>query len=341
VAGLLGRNTKMRNKIWKKEFVMGIILLFIGANVTPNISGSISENKNDISNESNPVDITLTDWIKDVISIDQNGEIVLITNSTDIEVDNLDIVQTTYARQENNITLSLQVAGMIENRGPTDPYNITDMLDLVEYDFQLITSEQEYLISYFNKTGLLEFDNKTINLTSSDFSVINDTLSITFPLINIDETYVEIAVDSFYVKINFSSPDNGFIFLFDMAPNPPLRKAIFVGLIHNTQTTNDYITFSPILMATVWLSPFYFTLNSSGPMMISTKYVGHVGHWVIVGLFNVATLLLEGTALYSINHRIFDYVVQERCLYHIHDFSIFFPFFLLSHQKNCVNTFPL
>ena len=46
-----------------------------------------------------------------------NNKCTVIMNSTDIEVDNLDLIQTTYLQQGSLVTLSVQVAGRIEDRG--------------------------------------------------------------------------------------------------------------------------------------------------------------------------------------------------------------------------------
>ncbi len=107
-----------------------------------------------------------------------------------------------------------------------DPYSedIFAALDSVEYDFQLITSGQDYSVSYSNQTGQLINGFEQINLTSSDFSVVGDTLSITFSLISADEIYENLSVTSTYIKIkgNFSVEDPSIVFLSDVAPNPPL-----------------------------------------------------------------------------------------------------------------------
>ena len=149
----------------------------------------------------------IPDYIGDVYSIDYvTGETIIITNSTDIEVNNLDLTQATVTQIGIQITLSLQVVGIIEDRGELiDPYGSPFNFDTVEYGFQLITSEDEYMISYCNQTGRLTNGVMQINLTSSDFSVIDDTLSITFSLMNSDEVYENLTVSSTYIKANFSN----------------------------------------------------------------------------------------------------------------------------------------
>ena len=122
------------------------------------------------------------------------------------------------------ITLSLQVVGIIEDRGELiDPYGSPFNFDTVEYGFQLITSEDEYMISYCNQTGRLTNGVMQINLTSSDFSIVDGTLSINFSLMNSDEVYENLSVSSTYLKADFSNITSGFVYLTDLAANPPLE----------------------------------------------------------------------------------------------------------------------
>jgi PKD repeat protein len=171
-------------------------------------------------------DVTITDRTGDVWSIDYlTGEVEIITNCSDIEVKNLDLVQATYTQQGVQANLSLQVVGIIENRGNiTDLSNIDNItiLDIAEYEFQLTTSKQDYSIRYCNRTGQLYYNDTQINLTSSDFSVLGDTLSITFLLQSADEIYENLSVTAYYIKVNLSNISSGFVFLSDVAPNPPL-----------------------------------------------------------------------------------------------------------------------
>ena len=83
-------------------------------------SGNSSNKKNDVVqlNETNHADVTITDTVGDVWSIDyMTQEASVVTSHPDIEVDNLDIVEATYTQQGVQVTLSLQVVGSIENRG--------------------------------------------------------------------------------------------------------------------------------------------------------------------------------------------------------------------------------
>jgi hypothetical protein len=192
-------------------------------------------------------DVTIRDGTGDVSSVDYlTGETNVITNSPDIDVDNIDLIQATYTQQGTQATVSLQVKGNIENRGKIlDPYSedILDVLNTVEYGFQLITSEQDYSVSYSNETGQLVYGNEQINLTSSDFSVVGDTLTIIFSLISAEEIYENLSVTSTYIKANFSSIESsGLVYLSDVAPNPPL--VIYDAYASNIGSIGENIQFN-------------------------------------------------------------------------------------------------
>jgi len=213
----------------KKCLAIGIIVLFIGTNIIPHGSGNSNQKDSSIlqMNRSIPSNVTITDTLGDVCTLNvTTQETNIVTYHPDIDVINLDIEQATYTQQETLATLSVQVVGIIEDRGQLiDLYegNFSD-LNFVEYDFQLITSEQYYAINYATQTGLLRYGMEIINLTSSDFSVVGDTLSIWFSLLNTNETYVDLSLSSMFVKMNLSSGNlSEFVYLADLAPNRPLE----------------------------------------------------------------------------------------------------------------------
>lgn len=213
----------------KKCLAIGIIVLFIGTNIIPTSNGNSSQKDDSIlqMNRSIPSNVTITDTLGDVCTLNvTTQETTIVTYHPDIDVVNLDIVQATYTQQGTQATLSVQVVGIIEDRGQLiDLYegNFSD-LNFVEYDFQLITSERYYAIQYANQTGRLRYGMELINLTSSDFSVVGDTLSIWFSLLNANETYVDLRLSSMFVKMNISSWNlSEFVYLADLAPNLPLE----------------------------------------------------------------------------------------------------------------------
>ncbi len=175
-------------------------------------------------------DVTITDIIEDVSSVDYLTQgTTVVTSHPDINVANLDIVKATYSQTGAEATVTIQVRGSIENRGKIiDLYNQDSFgaLNFVEYDFSLSTTEQDYSISYANQTGQINNGIDTTNLTSADFSVVGDTLSITFGLSSPTEAYDNMSVTSMFVKMNLEGdePDlTDFVYLSDIAPNPALE----------------------------------------------------------------------------------------------------------------------
>jgi hypothetical protein len=175
-------------------------------------------------------DVTITDIIDDVSSVDYTTqETTVVTSHPDIDVQNIDIIKATYTQQGAQATVTLQVRGSIENRGKIiDLYNEDSFgaLNFVEYDFQVTTSEQDYTISYANQTGQVGNGVEPTNLSSSDFTVVGDTLTIVFTLASAAEVYENLSVTSMFVKMNLSGGDmdlTGFVYLSDIAPNPALE----------------------------------------------------------------------------------------------------------------------
>jgi chitodextrinase len=201
-------------------------------------------------------DETITDGIEDVCTYDYlSGETTVITSSPYIDVDNIDLMQSTYTQQGSQATLTLQVRGVIEDRGRIDYMEIDydslfNTLDSVDYMMTLTTieqdSEQEYTVRYSNKTGQLTRGSETpVNLTSSDFSVAGDTLTVSFTLDSSQETYESLVVESTYVKMNLTpeNPDfSQFVILSDISPNPPLT--IYAPYAPNIGSVGETIQFN-------------------------------------------------------------------------------------------------
>jgi len=203
----------------------------------------------------------ITDVIDDVSSIDYlTGETKVVTSHPDITVDNLDIIKATFTQQGTQATLNLQVKGNIENRGKIiDPYSIDPLnfIEAVEYGFQLTTSGEDYIISYSNQTGSLDNGIEQKNLTSSDFSVVGDTLSIYFVLVSADETYEDLSVTSTFIKANFSSIESeGLVYLSDVAPNPPLE--IIEAYAPNIGSVAENIQFNATIQPLTGQPPYTY-----------------------------------------------------------------------------------
>jgi hypothetical protein len=237
----------------RKWIAIGMILVFVEAAFIPNIPGRIENHVKDVlpKNQGIISNVTMTDWTNDVCALNAyNNKCTVILNSTDIEVDNLDLVQTTYLQQGSLVTLSVQVAGNIENRGHSYYWNTTtnETLDVVEYVFSITTSEQDYMVSYINYTGVLFFNGSHINLTSSDFIVVNNTLSISFALVDPNEIYENLSVIANYLKLNPSKPQK-IKFFFDSIPNY-WTKVLLFGRYISSPLKGEYMT---VIAVNLWM----------------------------------------------------------------------------------------
>jgi len=208
-------------------------------------------------------DITITDIIEDVSSIDYLTQgTTIVTSNPNIDVDNLDIIKATYTQQGTQATVTVQVRGSIENRGKIiDLYdeNSFGALNFVEYDFQITTSEQDYTISYANQTGQISNYIETRNLTSSDFTVVGDTLTIIFSLTSAEEVYDNMSVTSMFVKMNFAGdePDiTDFVYLSDIVPNPTLE--IMEAYAQNVGSVGENIQFNGSIIPLTGQPPFQY-----------------------------------------------------------------------------------
>lgn len=276
--------------IVSKGLVVGIIFLFIGANAVPNINGSSSKNKLDVrtSNTQTPGDITITDWIEDVCSFQYlHNKWTIITNSSDIQVDNIDLIQTSFVQQGIQATLNLQVAGTIENRGQYGS-STNETIDQVEYLFQLTTSEQEYFISYINQTGVLFYNDTSLNLTSSDFTVLNNTLSITFPLMNLTETYENLSAIALFLKANLSSQPPILVLLSDTIPNM-WAKVLLFGTYNSINTRGAYMMVEAVHLWMIRFDSFQLIRYKPGEIIrISTPYKPRIlTNHLIIGMADV------------------------------------------------------
>ncbi|HWR63670.1 MAG TPA: PKD domain-containing protein [Candidatus Thermoplasmatota archaeon] len=208
-------------------------------------------------------DETITDIIEDVSSVDYfTQETTVVTSHPEIEVNNLDIVKATYSQQGTQATVTLQVRGSIENRGKIIDFYTDDTfgpLNFVEYDFSLSTTEQDYTISYANQTGQVSNGVDTTNLTSSDFTVVGDTLTITFDLTSAAEVYDNMSVTSMFVKMNISAGDmdiSGFVYLSDIAPNPTLE--ILEAYAPNIGSVGETIQFNGSIIPLTGQPPYQY-----------------------------------------------------------------------------------
>ncbi len=296
-----------QNPILRNCMAVGIILLFVGASAISSNGRNISNKQNDVVqlNESSHVDEIITDPLEDVWSIDYiTQEASVVTSHPDIEVDNLDIVEATYTQQGVQVTLSLQVVGSIENRGKIidlydeDPFG---NLNFVEYDFQVTTSEQDYCISYANLTGQISNGTEVVNLTSSDYSVVGDTLCIWFSLTDAEEIYESLSVTAMFVKMNLTGGEmnlSEFVYLSDIAPNPPL--GIVEEHAPDTGYTGEAIQFKANIIPLTGTPPFIYHWEFGDGFASTQKNPTHVYTKAGVYTYNVTvTDNIGTTASYS------------------------------------------
>jgi PKD repeat protein len=76
-----------------------------------------------------------------------------------------------------------------------------------------------------------------------------------------------------------------------------LQRVLLIGFIHNVITSDDYITFQPIRVLALWLSPISFKSYSFGLMMISKNTSGFLGKSFIIGMFDAAVVANTSASL--------------------------------------------
>ncbi|MEM0466944.1 MAG: PKD domain-containing protein [Candidatus Thermoplasmatota archaeon] len=182
----------------------------------------------------------IQDGPNDVVTINyMTEESKLVTTHPDIQVKNIDIKTVTYDQLGTRATVTLSVYGRIENRGniANTLENVDDLSSLnfnyAQYGVTVITSDDSYQLIYINqKAQVIYSDSEIINLTSADFSVNNDLLTISFNLRSDTETYDSLEVEVLFIKMNLTSFDDfdmdeldetAFVYLVDTAPNAPLE----------------------------------------------------------------------------------------------------------------------
>jgi hypothetical protein len=163
----------------------------------------------------------VTDGIGDVVHfLTQN----VVDNHPDIDIDNIDITELKYVREDKSVTLTLKVEGIIEDRGKID-----DISDTGEYQI-VYTNNSCQVIYGFD-------DPEIVNLTENDFSVVADTLTINFEIKTINETYDSVSAQTVFQKYSLEDFDvfgvdedwdyddleDLITFVTDEAPNGPLE----------------------------------------------------------------------------------------------------------------------
>ena len=190
--------TKKRGNKMRKILILGMILCSLLA-VTINSVSAIEETQ------------TVTDNTNDVIDLYAESEDdIYVTNKP-----NIDVTKLEYNRKDGSATVEITVKGEIEDRGDIDVIfeDYEDAtINYVAYKF--IVSNESYLdtgyhIYYDNKECKIEYyppydsddEVQIINLTEDQFDAQGDTLTVTFDLINPDETFDYIMADTEDVKL--------------------------------------------------------------------------------------------------------------------------------------------
>ena len=180
----------MQGLVYRKFYTAAIFVLFVGMCFVPSISGfdlpTIRNYNLPVSSVSD--DNNFDDYIDDVMCY--NYKLINRGIYRTDEKPNINIISGGYSKNDGNVTLTLEVEGVIEDRG-----NFSS-IDMVCYEFGLLTSENTHHIIYCNGSCLDEYGNLT------NFVVDGSTLSVTFSLNNTSETINSIVIFAFDFNID-------------------------------------------------------------------------------------------------------------------------------------------
>jgi len=173
----------MQGLVYRKLCTAVIVVLFIGVSIVPSINGfdlpTIRNYNLSVSSVSD--DNNFDDYIDDVFCY--NFKLINRGIYRTDEKPNINIISGDYSKNGGNATLTLEVEGVIEDRG-----NFSDITNSVLYFLELNTSENTYIIIYCNGNCSDGHENLT------NFVVDGSTLSITFSLNNTSETINSIVI---------------------------------------------------------------------------------------------------------------------------------------------------
>lgn len=321
---------EMMNTVYliRKSIVVGVILISIGASIVSGVDGWSSTKRTDVfsRNVCEYENQTVLDGTGDVWSVNvYMNRVKIIKSSRELDVDNLDISHVSCMQQASEVTIRLDVIGRIENRGAFIPFEngSIDDINLVEYDIQLNTSEEMYLIAYCNSTCRLFYDDVQVNLTSSDFSVENSTLSVSFSLVHPDEMCVNLSAASFFIKANLSSWWPRIVAIMDVVPSY-LRKVFLFGKVNiisqdDTNSVVEAVNLGMVLFKTFQLIHYtggeriIFSNQSTGIMTTNDVMIGFF--YVFIGSGPSA----QSQTTYSIEYP-YSATPIDRILYILHLF---------------------
>jgi len=182
------------------------------------------------------VSVVAADETKTII--DAEDDVVdYMTGETSSDYPNVDITRLIYVKEGKNVTLTMEVKGVIENLGNlSDPYSIEDV---VSYGFTLITSADIYYIIYINELCMLESSIVSENITT--YTIDGSTFEVRFNLDDTDETYDSVTAETAYMKIGATEEDTHY--LIDLAADEPLQVFADIPNLGETGKDVDFIGF--------------------------------------------------------------------------------------------------
>jgi hypothetical protein len=202
-------------------------------------------------------ELNITDTINDVYAYDFNKQETIWAfyqpDYTYVTLENLDIIKVNYQLQGTHATVSLKVRGSIQDKGKLY-YGTSEDINAVHYIFYLSTLKQDYVILYVNQTGYLSIGNIWHNLYQSDFSVVGDTLTMSFNLTSSEETFLSFNARSEYNRNIGNGSDTAE--LEDNAPNLALK--IMPIYVQPTGSVGETIKFSGSPVPFAGLLPYEY-----------------------------------------------------------------------------------
>jgi len=159
-----------------------------------------------------------------------------MTGETSSDYPNVDITRLIYVKEGKNVTLTLEVKGVIENLGDID----NPLGDLITYGFTLITSADSYYIIYISELCMLESSTMSENITT--YTIDGSSFEVRFNVSDADETYDSVTADTAYMEIGATEDD--IHYLIDLAADEPLQVFADIPNLGETGKDIDFIGFS-------------------------------------------------------------------------------------------------
>jgi PKD repeat protein len=229
-------------------------------------------------------DLTVTDPVGDVASVDPSYNTSGVVHSPYVTVANLDITEVTFTKNAGTATVSLFVSGAIEDRGTMEDLQLDNpTVNVIGYTMTLTSSDESYSVTYVNQSCQLMYSNyTTVNLTDSQFSTNGQELTITFSLISPDEQNFTLEAQVMFIKM--SLPDNigdlnnideetlsqFYVTLLDIAPNLPLTSDEIMTYVTNVGLVGESIQFNGSVSPLAGQPPYEYKWNFGDKTATST-----------------------------------------------------------------------